>query len=372
MKTPDCNCSTEAIWRYVDRELSAREMARVSEQLRQCENCRSIYEAQGLLARSLTSSFVDSPFGESFVMRSKERFSSAGISRPAEPGIRTIEGGTKLFFRSKTFIRTAAALLLVSLILVAGYLFRSPLAQPLGGLRVTGRDEVSVRTVDVPGQASQVQPSPGYSVFEAGRIYDVPPGTSLSLLLGAGDGRRDGVARLEVSGPARFSTDPDCTVENFHGNLIRGVLRARVRHRQEGETFRVSAGGLHQARVIGTVFVLTTDEGSTSLAVEEGLVSFGTVGEDGEYLESSRVGPADEVVTLSTGGGGDAGSSEPVEAAPATVQKAPATDSPAPLKPGTTGIDPATGSTGKPPTGSEAVPGSLRDQLDRPANPQGE
>ena len=370
MKTPDCNCSTEAIWRYVDRELSAREMARVSEQLRKCENCRSIYEAQGLLARSLTSSFVDSPFGESFVMRSKERFSSAGISRPVEPGIRTIEGGTKLFFRSKTFIRTAAALLLVPLILVAGYLFRSPLAQPLGGLRVTGRDEVSVRTVDVPGQASQVQPSPGYSVFEAGRIYDVPPGTSLSLLLGAGDGRRDGVARLEVSGPARFSTDPDCTVENFHGNLIRGVLRARVKHRQEGETFRISAGGLHQARVIGTVFVLTSDEGSTSLAVEEGLVSFGTVGEDGEYLESSRVGPADELVTLSRGAA--AAGSEPVGAEPATAQKDPLVDSPVPPKPGTSGIDPAAGSTGKPAAGKAPVPGSLRDQLDRPANPRGE
>jgi hypothetical protein len=234
---------------------------------------------------------------------------------------------------------------------------------------------VSVRAVAVPGQISQVQPSPGYSVFEAGRIYDVPSGTTLSLLLGAGDGRRDGVARLDVSGPARFSTDPDCTVENFHGNLIRGVLRARVRHRQKGETFLVSAGGLHQARVIGTVFVLTADEGSTSLSVEEGLVSFGTVGEDGEYLESSRVGPADEVVTLSTGA--DADSSEPVEAEPATVQKAPATDSPAPLKPGTTGIDPATGSAGKPSAGkpsagSETVPGSLRDQLDRPANPRGE
>jgi hypothetical protein len=94
------------------------------------------------------------------------------------------------------------------------------------------------------------------------------------------------------------------------------------------------------------------------------------VGEDGEYLESSRVGPADEAVTLSTGA--EAGSSEPVEVEPATVQKASAIDSPASLKPGTTGIDPATGSAGKPPTGSEAVPGSLRDQLDRPANPRGE
>ena len=121
MKTPDCNCSTEAIWRYVDRELSAREMARVSEQLRNCDNCRSNYEKQSLLARSLTSSFVDSPFGESFVVRSRERFSTVGISRSPEPGIPTIEGGTKLFFRSKTFIRIAHLELLIPVLHAAAY-----------------------------------------------------------------------------------------------------------------------------------------------------------------------------------------------------------------------------------------------------------
>lgn len=370
MKTPDCNCSTEAIWRYVDRELSAREMARVSEQLRNCDNCRRNYERQSLLARSLTSGFVDSPFGESFVVRSRERFSTVGISRSPGPGIRTIEGGTKLFFRSKTFIRIAALVLLVPVLLTAGYLFRSPAGQPLGGLRVTGRDEVNVRTAETPGQASQVQPSPGYSVFEAGRIYDVPPATTLSLLLGAGDGREAGVARLDISGPARFSTDPGCTIENFHGNLIRGVLRARVQHRQEGESFRVSAGGLHQARVIGTVFVLTANEGSTSLLVEEGLVSFGTVGENGEYLESSRVGPADELVTLPSPA--DAATSRPAGAVPATARPAPADDSPDAVKPAPAGIDPGAGSSGKPASSSDPVPGSLRDQLDRPANPRGE
>ncbi len=370
MKTPDCNCSTEAIWRYVDRELSARDMARVSEQLRNCDNCRRNYQRQSLLARSLTSGFVDSPFGESFVVRSRERFSTIGISRSPTPGIPAIEGGTRLLFRSKTFLRVAALLLLVPLALVAGYLLWSPGLQPLGGLRVTGRDEVKVRSLGTPGQAGEVQPSPGYSVFEAGRVYDVPPATTLSLLLGAEDGRQRGVAKLDISGPARFSTDPDCTVENFHGNLIRGGLRARVEQRQEGETFRISAGGLHQARVIGTVFVLTADEGSASLVVEEGLVSFGTVGENGEYLESRRVGPADELVTLPPPA--LAPGSQPAGAEQAGSQQAPAAGSSGAEKPAPPTVDPGAGSTGSPAPAGAPVPGSLREQLDRPANPRGE
>lgn len=384
MKTPDCNCSTEVIWRYIDRELSAREMARVSEQLRKCGNCRRIYEEQGRLARSLSSSFVDSPFGESFVVRSRERFGTAGLAGGShEPGIRTIEGGSKLFFgyrgfsllRSKIFMEIAAVVLLVlvATIFSIGYLSNSPGRQLLGGLRVRGQEEVSVRIVDAPGEVSHIQPSTRSSGFQAGRIYDVPAGTTLSLQLGAGDGSHERVALLDITGPAGFATDPDCTTGNFHGNLIRGVLRARVEHRQEGESFRISAGGLHQARVIGTVFVLEAGEGSTRLTVEEGLVSFGTVGEDGKFREYSKVGPADETVMLSTGEVTGSETADPP--APANVEGAATADAPAAVKPPSTPAESGTGAGkpagGKPAAGSGSVPGSLRDQLDRPANPRG-
>ena len=46
MKDPDCNCSSEVIWRYIDRELSARDMAGVSERIRSCDTCRGMYEEQ--------------------------------------------------------------------------------------------------------------------------------------------------------------------------------------------------------------------------------------------------------------------------------------------------------------------------------------
>ena len=375
MKNPDCNCSSEVIWRYIDRELSARDMAGVSEQIRSCDTCRGMYEEQALLARSLSSGFVDSPFGESFVARSRERFTAAGLAGSRERGIRAMGSGTKLFFgdrgfavlRSRRFLGIAATLLLVPAILAIGFLVSSRREQSLGGLRVTGQDEVAVRIVGSSSEAIFIQPQPGGSGFEAGRIYDVPPGTTLALSLG-GFGQREPAARLKLKGPARFSTASDCTVHNFHGNLISGELWARVALRGEGESFRLSSGGLHQARVIGTVFVFSARDGVTSLTVEEGLVGFGTLGENGEYRENSKVGP--EAGTVSLTSPGIVADEPSVSTTPPSPAVEPTIDSSAAVKP----VSPAAGASspggGKPSAGA-ATPDSLRDQLDRPANPRG-
>ncbi len=374
MKDPDCNCSSEVIWRYIDRELPAREMAVVSDQIRSCDTCRSMYEGQALLARSLSTSFVDSPFGESFVSRSRERFGSAGLGESSGGGLRTIRGGTKLLLgyrafsllRSRRALGIAAMLLLVPAIIAIGLLVGSRREQSLGGLRVTGRDEVGVRVAGSSSEVVFIQPQPGSSGFQAGRVYDIPAGTTLSLTLGTGDGGRDPAARLDVAGPARFSTDPDCTVSNFHGNLISGDLRARVSPRGAGESFRISSGGLHQARVIGTVFVLSARDGATSLTVEEGLVGFGVLGDTGDYTEKTKVGPGAGTVTLAAAGGlsgiapaagaGESGREEPGTSAASS----PAADTP------------SAGAPGKARPAAGKVPETLRDQLDRPANPRGE
>ncbi len=378
MKDPDCSCSSEVIWRYIDRELSAREMAVVSEQIRGCDNCRSMYEGQALLARSLSTGFVDSPFGESFVARSRERFGSAGLGESSGDGLRTIKSGTKLLLgyrafsllRSRRALGIAAMLLLVPAMIAIGLLVGSRREQSLGGLRVTGQDEVGVRVAGSSSEAIFIQPQPGSSGFQAGRIYDVPAGTTLSLTLSAGDGGRDPAARIDVAGPARFSTDPDCTVHNFHGNLISGDLRARVSPRGAGESFRISSGGLHQARVIGTVFVLSARDGATSLTVEEGLVGFGVLGEAGDYTEKTKVGPGAGTVTLAAAGvlsgiapaAGSAESGRGDSALPGSSAAAsPAADAPAAGAP----------DKARPAGGGNKVLETLRDQLDRPANPRG-
>ena len=376
MKDPDCNCSSEVIWRYIDRELSARDMAGVSEQIRSCDTCRGMYEEQALLARSLSSGFVDSPFGESFVARSRERFTAAGLSGSRERGSRTMGRGTKLFFgyrgfavlRSRRFLGIAAMLLLVPTILAIGFLVSSRREQSLGGLRVTGQDEVAVRIVGSSSEAILIQPQPGGSGFQAGRIYDVPPGTTLALSLG-GFGQREPAARLELKGPAKFSTAPDCTEHNFHGNLISGELRARVAPRGEGESFHLSSGGLHQARVIGTIFVFSARDGVTSLTVEEGLVGFGTLGENGEYRENSKVGP--EAGTVSLTSAGIVVDEPSVSTTPPSPAVEPTVDSSAAVKPVSSAAGASTPGGGKPAVGGAATPDSLRDQLDRPANPRG-
>jgi len=378
MKDPDCSCSSEVIWRYIDRELPASEMAVVSEQIRGCDNCRSMYEGQALLARSLSTGFVDSPFGESFVVRSRERFGSAGLGESPGDGLRTIKSGTKLLLgyrvfsllRSRRALGIAAMLLLVPAIVAIGLLVGSRREQSLGGLRVTGQDEVGVRVAGSSSEAIFIQPQPGSSGFQAGRIYDVPAGTTLSLTLSAGDGGRDPAARLDVAGPARFSTDPDCTVRNFHGNLISGDLRVRVSPRGAGESFRISSGGLHQARVIGTVFVLSARDGATSLTVEEGLVGFGVLGETGDYTEKTKVGPGAGTVTLAAAGilsgiAPAAGSAESGRGEP-TLPGSSAVASPAADAPTAGAPDKA-----RPAGGGSKVPETLRDQLDRPANPRG-
>ena len=376
MKDSDCNCSSEIIWRYIDRELSARDMAGVSEQIRNCDTCQGMYEGQALLARSLSSGFVGSPFGESFVARSRERFSTAGLAGSPEVGIRTIDSDTKLFFgrrgfsllRSRKFLAIAAMLVLVPAILVIGFLVSSRREQSLGGFRVTGQDGVAVRIAGSSSEVIFIQPQPGGPGFQTGRIYDVPPGTTLALSLG-GFGQQEPAARIELRGPARFSTASDCTVSNFHGNLISGQLRARVAPRDEGESFRLSSGGLHQVRVIGTVFVFSARDGVTSLTVEEGLVGFGTLDENGEYLENSKVGPEAGTVTLSPTG--IAVDEPPGPAQPPVPVVEANADSPTAVKPGSsaTGASPVGG--GKPAAGSGAVPDSLRGELDRPANSRG-
>ena len=227
-----------------------------------------------------------------------------------------------------------------------------------------------MRVAGSSSEAIFIQPQPGSSGFQAGRIYDVPAGTTLSLTLSAGDGGRDPAARLDVAGPARFSTDPDCTVRNFHGNLISGDLRARVSPRGAGESFRISSGGLHQARVIGTVFVLSARDGATSLTVEEGLVGFGVLGEAGDYTEKTKVGPGAGTVTLAAAGilsgiAPAAGSAESGRGDPAlpgsSAAASPAADAPAAGAP----------DKARPAGGGNKVPETLRDQLDRPANPRG-
>ena len=114
--------------------------------------------------------------------------------------------------------------------------------------------------------------------------------------------------------------------------------------------------------------MLSARDGATSLTVEEGLVGFGVLGETGDYLEKTKVDPGAGTVTLAAAGmlsgiapaAGPAESGREEPALPGSSAAAsPAADAPAVDAPG----------KGRPAAGK--TPESLRDQLDRPANPRG-
>ena len=57
------------IWPYIDRELSAKEVAEISAHLKGCERCNKIYNQRAREAQLYRMAFVESPFGEDFARR---------------------------------------------------------------------------------------------------------------------------------------------------------------------------------------------------------------------------------------------------------------------------------------------------------------
>ena len=71
--------------------------------------------------------------------------------------------------------------------------------------------------------------------------------------------RKTAIRPQGLMSPVRRGSQPILTVPYtiFTATWSAAGLRARVSPRGAGESFRISSGGLHQARVIGTVFVLS-------------------------------------------------------------------------------------------------------------------
>ena len=67
MDPTTCEKAKAVLWRYIDRELSARELGAVSVHLRGCEACRQIYEQQSREAKLYRLALAENPFGDEFV-----------------------------------------------------------------------------------------------------------------------------------------------------------------------------------------------------------------------------------------------------------------------------------------------------------------
>ncbi len=65
------------IWPYIDRELSAKEVAEISVHLKGCERCNKIYNQRAREAQLYRMAFVESPFGEDFARRFEVDFADS-------------------------------------------------------------------------------------------------------------------------------------------------------------------------------------------------------------------------------------------------------------------------------------------------------
>src|SRR6266540_1742863 len=86
MKSQECRRVEESLWRYIDRELSAPQLAEISAHLKACGNCKGLYESRARDANLFRMAFTDAPFGEGFVERFHQR-SAVFPPRTPEKGI---------------------------------------------------------------------------------------------------------------------------------------------------------------------------------------------------------------------------------------------------------------------------------------------
>jgi len=306
-----CSETDRRLWLYIDRELSASELARISSHLRECATCSSLYHERVRETRQYRAAFSQSPFGDKFVGKLRRRMVAEGLygtaredssapagEAPVEDGDEVLPGETGsarhgrrararhgLFpfhrGRMRRLVTVAAMLLLIPLIVVIGHMANGPTPEYLGDVTVENGAVFLEPPTQEPG-GSVLGPRP--SALHAGMVCRIPgegkvtvklrPGRGAGLAGGAaGGGDPDDVRSswITLTGPASLSFDPKATCNEFLAQLEEGELVADVAPRAAGQSFRVETP---QARVsvIGTIFELKVGEVETLLKVQKGKV----------------------------------------------------------------------------------------------------
>ena len=74
MNSKLCDDVERSIWRYIDRELSARDVSGISVHLKDCRSCNRLFEARSRENSLYRLAYVESPFGDDFADRFREIF----------------------------------------------------------------------------------------------------------------------------------------------------------------------------------------------------------------------------------------------------------------------------------------------------------
>ena len=331
------SCSTvrNSLWRYIDRELSAGELARVSAHLKSCAECARLYEGSAREAKLYRLAFAHSPFGEGFVERMRGRLASelppdasrapAGAGEPS--GRRLISPRDLVRRRFLGRLSLAAAVLVMAACVVFG-LWPSP---SVGEITAVAGNVEMVRARRAPSR-------PDSRLLAGDKLVLSSPDSQARLALPDG-------TRIELAGPAEFRVEAESTRGGrFIGYLETGILSAVVQHRDDDHALSIRTPDAI-ARVVGTRFTIDVGAPGTTLKVQEGKVLFST--DDGKVF---LVDPSlKEGMLAKAGAGGPVPLApppiEPAPAAedgpetPAAAPAAPAQPRPRPPSPDATGLD---------------------------------
>jgi hypothetical protein len=271
MKPLSCLDVDQSLWRYIDRELSASEIAAISVHLKNCEPCRAQYHEWSREASQCRTVLSDTPFGEAFVGRLRQRMRDDGLFASSRRS--PMEALSFHRRRVRRIATVAAMLFLIPVVVVVGIL--SNLKDPiqLGHFATEGGAVSFVPAGAQPGGEGARRVAAGF--YGAGDAFVVPAGAVVTLRLGSPSRREDSL--LKLTGPARFEIEPHATKVDFRARLASGLLSADVARRALIEPFSI-ATEIARVGVLGTEFDLSALDDRTELRVRNGLVAFQGLG----------------------------------------------------------------------------------------------
>jgi hypothetical protein len=268
MKPFTCPEVDHHLWRYIDRELPASDLASISAHLRDCDDCRARYLDRAREASQYRQVFVGSPFGERFVAGFRKRMREEGLHKLAgQPGWRGVSFHRRRLFRIAT---VAAMVILIPVVVLVGFLSRDRAGLPLGGFKTSGGRATVYRAGSTAAEQAESETLVEGS-FGAGDRIVLGAGVLADFSLASTSWR--GESQLTLTGPAQLLFERGASRSEFLARLTKGKLLAEVEERGPSERFEISTPHA-LARVIGTVFELTVTQEETRLEVSRGKVRF--------------------------------------------------------------------------------------------------
>lgn len=285
MKKELCKFVEQNLWKYVDRELSARRVSEISTHLKACESCRQAYEERSRQATMYRLAFMGAPFDDEFAQKFRETLDTeleANTGLPDSPG--ESRGFLRAFDRRRVAIGLALTGVVVALFALTWIRFST-----LMGPQLENRQAAAPRlTGDEPGALSGAGlVSIGH--FRRGGPERVPGEDSEGEALYAGrlydqdESRTGAYVEFDDKSTMIFSAQnwsfsvseesvrqADSRVEVHEGEV--GVF---VTPRTSGSFILVTPNA--EVKVIGTAFNLRVERGvqgetTTAVAVTEGEV----------------------------------------------------------------------------------------------------